>query len=51
VKFEPGTFTDGTWNIYVADEGGTQLSPVVPLGYSENPDDWVWDFIIFRRNG
>jgi hypothetical protein len=51
VKFEPGTFTDGTWNIYVADEAGNQLSPVVPLGYAEQPEEWVWDFIIFKRSG
>ncbi len=49
VKFEPGPFVDGVWNIYVADEAGTQLSPVVPLPYSTNPDQWVWDFVIFAE--
>lgn len=49
VKFEPGPFGDGVWNIYVADEAGTQLSPVVPLPYSANPEQWVWDFIIFAE--
>ncbi|MFN8454419.1 MAG: hypothetical protein U0401_07065 [Anaerolineae bacterium] len=50
VKFEPGTFADGVWNIYVADAGGKQLSPAVPLSYSADPEKWVWDFIIFRKN-
>jgi hypothetical protein len=49
LKFEPGTFSDGVWNIYVADGQGTQLSPVVPLSYSSDPEKWVWDFIIFRK--
>ena len=49
LKFEPGTFTDGTWNIYLADEGGTPLSETVPLSYSVDPEQWVWDFIIFRK--
>jgi len=51
VKFEPGTFFDGTWNIYVADAQGTQLSPVVPLSYSANPEQWVWDFVLFKKRG
>lgn len=50
VKFEPGTFSDGVWNIYVADSAGTPLSPVVPLSYSANPEQWVWDFIIFSES-
>ncbi|MCB0223613.1 MAG: hypothetical protein KDI02_07990 [Anaerolineae bacterium] len=50
VKFEPGTFSDGVWNIYVADDGGNQRSPVVPLSYSSSPDQWVWDFIIFSES-
>jgi hypothetical protein len=50
VKFEPGTFEDGVWNIYVADQSGTRLSPIVPLSYSADPEKWVWDFIIFRKN-
>ncbi|MDM8519812.1 hypothetical protein QUF64_07175 [Anaerolineales bacterium HSG6] len=49
VKFEPGPIIDGTWNIYLADEGGRQVSPVLPLNYSSNPEQWVWDFVIFRR--
>jgi len=49
VKFEPGTFSDGVWNIYVADPQGNQLSPVVPLSYSSDPAQWVWDFLIFRK--
>jgi hypothetical protein len=51
IKLEPGTFTDGTWSIYVADEAGNQLSPTVPLSYSSDPSQWVWDFIIFRKTG
>lgn len=50
VKFEPGTFSDGVWNIYVADEAGNQLSPVVPLSYSADPSQWVWDFILFSES-
>jgi hypothetical protein len=49
VKFEPGSFSDGIWNIYVADRSGRQLSPAVPLAYSSDPEQWVWDFIIFRK--
>jgi hypothetical protein len=50
VKFEPGNFEDGVWNIYLADESGTRLSPIVPLSYSADPEKWVWDFIIFKKN-
>jgi hypothetical protein len=46
---EPGSFSDGTWNVYLADEGGAQLSKVVPLSYSTDPNQWVWDFIIFKK--
>jgi hypothetical protein len=49
IKFEPDTFSDGVWNIYLADPNGTQLSPVVPLPYSADPEQWVWDFIIFKK--
>ena len=49
IKLEPGPFTDGTWNIYLADGNGTPLSPVLPLSYSADPSQWVWDFVIFRR--
>jgi hypothetical protein len=49
LKFEPGSFIDGTWNIYLADSNGTQLSKVVPLAYSADPAQWVWDFIIFKK--
>ncbi len=46
LKFEPpGGFQDGTWNIYVVDGGGTQVSDRVPLSYSSDPEQWVWDFI------
>jgi hypothetical protein len=45
VKFEPGVFEDGTWNIYVVDGGGTQVSDKVPLTYSSAEDQRVWDFI------
>ncbi len=50
VKFEPGPITDGVWNIYVADGQGTPLSPTVPLSYSSDPNQWVWDFVLFRKN-
>jgi hypothetical protein len=49
LKFEPGTFTDGTWNIYLTDDSGVPLSETVPLGYSTDPAQWVWDFLIFRK--
>jgi len=48
VKFEPGAFIDGTWNIYVADGGGTQVSPVVALSYGTDPSQWRWDFVVFK---
>ncbi|MCB0208437.1 MAG: hypothetical protein KDJ52_03890, partial [Anaerolineae bacterium] len=50
VKFEPGTFSDGVWNIYVADSAGTPLSPVLPLSYSADPEQWVWDFVLFSES-
>ena len=49
VKFEPSTFSDGVWSIYVADGQGNQLSPAVPLSYSSDPGQWVWDFVVFRK--
>ena len=49
LKFEPGPFTDGVWNIYLADPGGTPLSETVSLSYATDPEQWVWDFVIFRR--
>ncbi len=49
IKFEPGVFLDGTWNIYLADGGGNQISPTVSLSYSPDPQQWVWDFIIFKK--
>ncbi len=49
VKLEPGPFTDGVWNIYLADPNGTPLSDVVSLSYSTDPEQWVWDFVIFRK--
>ena len=48
VKFEPGPFIDGTWNIYLVDGAGQQVSPVVPLTYSTDPNAWRWDFVAFR---
>lgn len=51
VKFEPGPFEDGIWNLYVVDGGGSRVSETVPLSYSSDPSTWVWDFIIFRKTG
>jgi hypothetical protein len=51
VKFEPGTFSDGVWSIYVADAQGNPLSAAVPLPYSSDPNQWVWDFVIFKKVG
>ncbi len=46
LKFEPpGGFQDGTWTVYVIDGGGTQMSDKLPLSYSSNPEQWVWDFV------
>jgi len=50
LKFEPGPFSDGVWNIYVADGQGTPLSPTASFSYSSDPAQWVWDFIIFRKD-
>lgn len=49
VKFEPGPYANGTWEVYLIDSNGTQLSEKIPLSYSSNPEDWVWDFIIFQQ--
>ncbi len=49
LKFEPGSFADGVWNIYLADENGTRLSETLSLPYSSDPNQWVWDFIIFKQ--
>ena len=49
VKFEPGTFDDGTWTIYVADPQGNQLSQPLPLSYSSAKEEWVWDFVLFKK--
>jgi hypothetical protein len=50
LKFEPGTFSDGVWSIYVTDGSGAPLSQAVPLSYSSDPNQWVWDFIIFQKS-
>ena len=47
--FEPGPFIDGAWNIYLVDGGGTQVSPVVTLNYSTDPNQWRWDFVYFKQ--
>ncbi len=49
LKMDLGPFADGVWNLYLADPGGARLSPSVPLGYSTDPEQWVWDFVIFKR--
>ena len=49
LKFEPGPFEDGTWNVYLADSNGTQLSEIIPYSYSSSPETWVWDFIILQK--
>lgn len=49
VKFEPGPFIDGVWNIRVVDGGGSQVSPTVSLPYSTDPNQWAWDFIVFKH--
>lgn len=49
LKFEPGTFSDGVWNIYVADGQGNPLSPTASFSYSSDPAQWVWDFVLFRK--
>jgi len=49
LKFEPGSFTDGVWNIYLTDANGARMSETVALPYSSDPEQWVWDFIIFKQ--
>lgn len=49
VTFEPGPFIDGIWNVYIADGGGTQVSPVIALPYSTDPGQWIWDFVLFQQ--
>lgn len=49
VTFEPGSFIDGAWNLYLVDGGGQQVSPVVSLPYSTDPSQWAWDFIMFKQ--
>ena len=49
LKVELGTFADTTWNIYLADPDGNPLSSPVTLSYSSNSQQWVWDFILFKR--
>ena len=49
LKIELSTFEDLAWNLYLADPSGTPLSAPTTLTYSTNPDQWVWDFLVFRR--
>ena len=49
VTFEPGPFIDGAWNIYLVDGAGNQVSPVVSFPYSTDPNQWVWDHILFKK--
>lgn len=49
LKMDLGPFTDGVWSLYVADPSGAPLSPPLALPYASNPEEWVWDFVIFRR--
>ena len=48
-KLELGVFADGVWSVYVADPDGVPLSAAVPLTYSADPAQWVWDFLIFKQ--
>jgi hypothetical protein len=49
IKFEPGPQEDGTWNVYLADGNGTQVSATISLSYSSDPNQWVYDFLLFRK--
>jgi hypothetical protein len=49
VTFEPGGFIDGAWSLYLVDGAGSQVSPVVTLSYSTDPNQWVWDHILFKK--
>ena len=49
LKMDLGPFSDGVWSLYLADPDGTPLSAAVPFTYSADPNQWVWDFVIFRR--
>lgn len=48
-KFEPGSFIDGAWNVYIVDGAGNQVSPVVSFPYSTDPNQWFWDHILFKK--
>jgi hypothetical protein len=45
LKTELGPYFDGTWDIYLADSAGNQVSNTVSLPYSSDQNAWVWDFI------
>lgn len=49
LKVEPGVMEDGTWTIYVVDGNGTQLSDKIPLSYSSDPNQWTWDFVLWKK--
>jgi hypothetical protein len=49
LKFEPGAFINGTWNIYLVDGGGAQVSAVVSFPYSTDPNSYTWDFVVFKH--
>jgi len=49
VKVDLGPYEDGTWQLYIVDGGGKQLSDKVTLSYSSDPQSWAWDFIWWSK--
>ncbi len=49
LKLELGTYEDVTWNLTLVDSNGSPVSDIYPLSYSSNPDQWTWDFVLFRQ--
>jgi len=49
VKVDLGPYEDGTWQLYIVDGGGKQLSDKVTLSYSADPQSWAWDFIWWSK--
>jgi hypothetical protein len=49
LKIDLGPAADITWQLYLADPNGTQLSEPTSFTYSSDPEQWVWDFVIFKQ--
>jgi hypothetical protein len=49
LKLDLGPAVDGVWSLTLADPNGQILSNPVSFTYSSDPEQWVWDFVIFKR--